>query len=83
MFPEPSNRKEMGRLLALSQVGVEMVAPIVLGVYLDSRFGWAPWGLVAGAALGLIGGLGHLIYLSNRLNQPPGPGPSRRSEEPK
>ncbi len=57
----------MGRLLALSQVGLEMVAPIALGLYLDNQFDWTPWGVVAGAVIGLVGGVAHLVLLARRF----------------
>jgi len=60
------NSKELGRLLSLAQVGTEMVVPIGVGVYLDSRFGWSPWATTVGAVLGLSGGLAHLIWLGNQ-----------------
>jgi F0F1-type ATP synthase assembly protein I len=53
----------MGRYVAMGQIGREMVAPIVLGLILDHYLAWAPWGLVGGAALGLFGGLAHLVHL--------------------
>ena len=66
MFPEPQNRKELSRFLALGQVGLEMVAPVILGLVLDHYLGWSPWGVVAGAGLGLFGGLFHLARVLNR-----------------
>jgi len=57
---------DIGYYLSLAQVGFEMVVPIVIGVYLDEHLGWAPWGAAAGAVLGLVGGLAHLIYVVNR-----------------
>jgi F0F1-type ATP synthase assembly protein I len=68
MIPDSSDRKELGRYLAFSQVGLEMVAPIALGLALDHYLGWAPWGVVAGAVLGLCGGLAHLVYLANQTD---------------
>ena len=47
----PRNR-EMGRLIAIGQVGIEMAAPIGLGWFLDTYFGTLPWLIVAGAVLG-------------------------------
>ena len=60
--------RDMGRYFALAQVGLEMVLPIVLGVFLDRWLRWAPWGVVAGAVLGLVGGLWHLVLLLNRFD---------------
>jgi F0F1-type ATP synthase assembly protein I len=51
--------------LVLTAVG-EMVVPILIGVWLDDRYGWSPWGLVVGATLGLVGGVGHLIVTARR-----------------
>ena len=62
--------------LVLAQTGLEMVAPIGLGLVLDSYFGWRPWSTVAGVAVGLIGGIGHMVYLVNHhREEPPQPGP--------
>ena len=77
------DRKEMNKYFAIGQVGLEMAVPPALGAYLDHRFGWSPWGVVAGAAVGLIGGLIHLVHLANKsardeesgssASSPPGP----------
>ena len=59
--------KEMGRYVALGQVGLEMVIPIGLGLALDYYLGWTPWAAVAGAVLGFVGGIAHLIYLVSKM----------------
>jgi F0F1-type ATP synthase assembly protein I len=61
--PDPA---EFGRLIAMAQVGLEMVSVIVLGLVIDHYAGTGPWGLILGAMLGLAGGLAHLIVLSKR-----------------
>jgi F0F1-type ATP synthase assembly protein I len=43
-----------------------MVAPIGIGVALDYYLGWTPWGIIAGAIFGFVGGLTHLIVMVNR-----------------
>jgi F0F1-type ATP synthase assembly protein I len=68
MFPERPDRKDMERYVALSQIGLEMVAPIVIGLLLDHYLGWTPWALVAGAVLGLVGGFMHLVHLLNKMD---------------
>jgi len=42
-----------------------MAVPPAVGAYLDSRFGWSPWGVIVGAGLGLTVGLIHLVALAN------------------
>jgi len=69
MFPELPDRKEMGRYVALSQIGLEMVAPIIAGLLVDHYLGWTPWALIAGAIFGLVGGLVHLVHLLNKLDE--------------
>lgn len=65
MFPGAGDQRDLGHYLALGQIGLEMVAPIALGWLLDSYFGWSPWAVVAGAALGLIGGLAHVVQMTS------------------
>jgi F0F1-type ATP synthase assembly protein I len=43
-----------------------MVAPIGLGALLDFWLDWGPWAMIAGAVLGLITGMMHLISFLNR-----------------
>jgi F0F1-type ATP synthase assembly protein I len=68
MLPELPDRNEIGRYVALSQIGMEMVAPIVAGLVFDHYLGSRPWGLVGGAVLGLAGGLIHLVHLLNKMD---------------
>jgi F0F1-type ATP synthase assembly protein I len=75
--PDP---KEVGSYLTLAHVGMEMVAPMGLGIALDSFFGWTPWATVVGTVLGFVGGIVHLVILSNRYDAdrrtpPPGDAP--------
>jgi F0F1-type ATP synthase assembly protein I len=62
------------RVLALAGTTVtELVVPILCGVWVDNNYGTAPWGVLAGAVLGFVGGLGHLLVVANRVGNP-GPG---------
>jgi F0F1-type ATP synthase assembly protein I len=75
--PDP---KELGYYFTLAHVGLEMVMPMVVGIALDSYFGWSPWATVVGVVLGFTGGIVHLIVLANRADinrssRPPGEGP--------
>jgi F0F1-type ATP synthase assembly protein I len=40
-----------------------------MGYYLDSRFGWSPWGTISLTMLGVIGGLYLLIKDALRRNR--------------
>ena len=73
-LPDP---KELGFYFTLAQVGLEMVAPLGVGLALDHYLSWAPWGAVVGAVLGLVVGLTHLVTLVNR-QQNNGPSKPRR-----
>jgi F0F1-type ATP synthase assembly protein I len=66
MLGGTGNRKELGRLMAISQVGLEMVAPIALAVFIDIQLGLLPWITLVGILVGLVGGMTHLIWLANQ-----------------
>jgi ATP synthase protein I len=46
-------------------VGVELAAAVagftLVGYWIDRHFGSAPWGMIVGLALGLVGGLYNLV----------------------
>ena len=69
--------RDVRRYMSLSQVGLEMVAPIGLGLALDLLLGWLPWGVIVGAVLGFSVGLIHLIVVVSKddsdSTQPKGP----------
>jgi F0F1-type ATP synthase assembly protein I len=65
MFPGSGDQKDLGRYLAMSQVGLEMAAPVALGWLVDSYFNCSPWGVIAGAAIGFVGGLAHLVQMTS------------------
>ncbi len=74
------NPREVGFAFALAQVGLEMVAPMGLGIFLDRTFGWTPWATVLGFVLGFVGGFAHLIIMVTRHDaeekpKPPGDAP--------
>jgi len=53
--------------MALAQVGMEMVAPVAIGLFIDYRWDSLPWGTAIGAAVGFIGGFAHIFALLNRF----------------
>lgn len=59
------------RVLALASTAVgELVAPILIGIWLDSRFDWSPYGLAVGAVIGFVGSIAHLMVIANRQPNP-------------
>lgn len=68
MLPGLPDRNDMARYAALSQIGLEMVAPIIVGLVIDHYLGSTPWGVIAGAVLGLVGGFVHLVQLLNKMD---------------
>ena len=73
MSGNPPDPQELGYFFSLAQVGLEMVVPVVAGLFLDRYFNCGPWGVVGGAVVGLVVGLVHLVTTSNR---PPNGGSS-------
>ena len=51
------------------QVAVGVGLGIIVGTWLDKRYGWQPWGTTIGAMLGLGGGLYLLIKEGMRINK--------------
>jgi hypothetical protein len=78
MPDSPDTPSPWGYYWVLAQVGFEMAVPIAIGMALDRYFGWAPWAGAAGALIGFVGGIIHLIFLLRRLDPP---GPSQRREQ--
>jgi F0F1-type ATP synthase assembly protein I len=76
MTQPPPNSREMGYYFALAQIGLEMVAPIGLGLLLDYWLGWMPWATVICTVLGFVGGMIHLVVMVQRHDaeerRPPG-----------
>jgi F0F1-type ATP synthase assembly protein I len=70
---DPSRPSDMGFYLALAGVGVEMVVPIIVGAWLDSYYGWNPWGILVGVILGFLMSLTHLVVLLKRRWPPDKP----------
>jgi F0F1-type ATP synthase assembly protein I len=68
MVERGPEERRYGLYLALGQAGMEMVAPVVLGVLLDRWLATTPWLTVVGVVVGFVGGLGHMIVLAGRLN---------------
>jgi hypothetical protein len=74
---KPDSQGDIGYYFALAQTGVEMAAPVAVGMVLDSYFGWAPWATAAGAVIGLAGGLTHMVLMLGRAEKQRPPEPPR------
>ena len=65
--PPVDDRSAIAKALALvatiTAVGVEMVLPVLLGLWLDRWLGTKVWLTIGGAALGLFAGIWHLVKL--------------------
>lgn len=77
MPDRPSQARTTGYLIALGQVGLEMVVPIALGVGLDRWLGTVPWLMVGGVVLGLFGGLAHMLAILRRMDRADTPPPQK------
>ncbi|MBW8876554.1 MAG: AtpZ/AtpI family protein [Acidobacteria bacterium] len=83
MAEEP---KTGGRSKGLSGIGFEMAAAVagftLIGYWWDRHFGSSPWGLLTGAALGLIGGTYNLIRQSQSAFKETGRGTKKPDGDP-
>jgi len=53
------------------QVAVGVGLGVLIGLWLDRKFDWSPWGMLIGLALGLAGGLYSMFREVNRINRDP------------
>jgi F0F1-type ATP synthase assembly protein I len=81
MVPNSSDNRDLGRYLAIGQVGIEMAVPIGIGLLLDIYLGWRPWGIIVGAVLGLTLGLVRLVRIVNK-EEPTRPPSKQKPEAP-
>ena len=57
-------------------IGLELTASVVvlalLGWWVDRSFGTAPWGLLIGALIGIVGGMYNMVRSALEATHPPG-----------
>ena len=59
-----------GQYLGLGlQMAVGVGLGVLVGGWLDRKYGWQPWGTTVGALLGLAGGMYLLIKEALRMNK--------------
>jgi F0F1-type ATP synthase assembly protein I len=68
LMPEeqPHDQRELGLNLTLAQVGVEMVVPLIVGLVVDQYADTMPWFTISGVVLGFVGGIVHIVALTNK-----------------
>lgn len=63
-------RRGIGEALSLGiEVAVGVGLGLIIGSWLDKRYGWEPWGMLVGSMLGLAAGLYLLIRQTSRMNK--------------
>jgi len=58
--------RELGLNLTLAQVGFEIVSPLIAGLLIDYFVGTMPWCTLGGIVVGFVGGVTHIVLLSNK-----------------
>ena len=68
----PKDDQNTGRFLGIGlQMLVGVGMGIVVGRWLDNKYGWQPWGVLIGSMLGLAAGMYLLIKEALRMNADP------------
>lgn len=73
MAERPWGDRDLKLFFTLAQTGIEMVLPIGVGVLIDRWTGWTPWATLAGAVIGPVLAIWHMVVLTNRYQQTPPP----------
>ncbi len=68
-MPEPQQPLDRKWWALMSTVGFEMVAPIGVGVFIDTQYGTRPWCSLLGVAVGFFGGIWHLLMILRAANR--------------
>jgi F0F1-type ATP synthase assembly protein I len=50
-------------------MGIGVALGVFIGNWLDTKYGWSPWGVVVGSMLGLASGMYLLIRDGMRINK--------------
>lgn len=69
--PDSRPKPDLTGYALAGQVGAEMVAPLVLGLVIDSQMQTTPVWSITGAVLGFLGGMTHLVLLARRSSGGP------------
>ena len=71
----PKDDSNWGALLGVGfEMAVGILAGVFVGLWIDRKFGWSPWGMVVCTLLGTAGGMYLLIRQGMRsMKDPLGP----------
>lgn len=73
MSRPPRQRSSYGVALEwstrISTLGFELALPAALGYWLDRKWGTGPWLLIAGAVLGFLAFMTHLLQIAKQLDR--------------
>ncbi|MGN6370517.1 MAG: AtpZ/AtpI family protein [Phycisphaerae bacterium] len=82
-MPKAPGDSALWKLAGLGfQFAASSVIFALIGVYIDKRTGWSPWGVVSLVFLALIGNLYLLIKEGLKSDNPPGKKPDHGSHPP-
>lgn len=64
------DQQNWGQYLGMGlQMAVGVGLGVLVGTWLDRKYGWSPWGVTVGAMLGLAAGMYLLIKEALRMNK--------------
>ena len=82
----PSNPKRSGNMRMASS-GFDLAIVVggftAIGWWLDRKYGWAPWGVLVGAILGIVGGLTNFLREARGLMRSTLPRGARPATKPR
>ena len=67
--PNGDNSGAARGLIYITSAVAQFVAPLLIGIWLDGKYGWSPWGLIAGGTIGAVGGIAVLVAMNRKLNR--------------
>lgn len=77
MPSDPPPPAPFRRAVVMTQVGMDLLAPTIVGLVVDWQSGTAPWGTIIGLLVGLALCLYHLAWIAKRLKNPDQNGPGQ------
>lgn len=64
------NLAKYGEYMALgTNIAASMIIPVVIGIYVDNRWNFSPWGVIIGALLGFGSMISIVLKLASRTGE--------------